>query len=897
MKELRFYLRKKLFVKIVFAVLIFVGGMSSVSYETKAASYTLTYDIIDYDEKTVRVTGFLGNASGDLVIPDTVRIGEETFNVTEIGKSAFADCTGFDGTLKIGANVRVIQDYAFSGCEYLSGFLEIPDSVETIGEFAFSSCRGIESLSIGSKVKTIGNSAFAMCNNLTGDLEIPDSVEIIGERAFYGCEKITGTLVIPDNVEEIREDAFAFCKKIETISIGDKVKTIGKNAFWGCENLTGTLEIPNCVEIIGEGAFDSCKEIEAVSIGSNVETIGNEAFLYCEKLSGPLVIPDSVEIIGDKAFLNIDGITTITIGAKVKTIGNSAFEDCGGLKSISLGTNVETIGNRAFIECVNLTGNLEIPDGVKIIGDQAFACCEKLGGNLEIPDSVEKIGVYAFYDCEGFESLLIGANVKTIGSNAFYDCENITGTLIIPDSVEEIGDEAFVFCKGLNSLTIGANVKIIGSNAFSDCENITGDLKISDNVEEIGENAFINCDKLGTIQLPAAYNGVELDIGHNYSCRCMLHDFQTDSGIDVSKCSCDICDTKNLYFKDIEIKLINPTYNGKELKPTVIITDGDYTLVEGVDYSILCDKQINAGNKYLVVIMGKTNYAGMNYHIWNINKAIPEIPDIKVMNGLCGDKLSDVKFEDHHFSWEDSSCALVGDEESSEPITKTFKAIYTPDDTDNYEIASLDVNVEISHVKASPVKENNVEPTYEKDGSFDEVVYCESCKVELSRDKKTVGMLKKDDPDVPVGLENGDVINLAKKKCMIMIIDVKKHEVSYYKSTNKKAKTISVPATVKIDGITFKVTAISDNAFKNSKKATKIVISANVKKLGKNLFKNLKKLKTIEIKSTKLTKKTIDKKTFAGLNKKATIKVPKKKLKAYKKLFKTKGLNKKIKVK
>ena len=83
----------------------------------------------------------------------------------------------------------------------------------------------------------------------------------------------------------------------------------------------------------------------------------------------------------------------------------------------------------------------------------------------------------------------------------------------------------------------------------------------------------------------------------------------------------------------------------------------------------------------------------------------------------------------------------------------------------------------------------------------------------------------------------------------------------------------------------------------NDTKATKIVIPSNVKKLGKNLFKNLKKLKTIEIKSTKLTKKTIDKKTFAGLNKKATIKVPKKKLKAYKKLFKTKGLNKKIKVK
>ena len=67
--------------------------------------------------------------------------------------------------------------------------------------------------------------------------------------------------------------------------------------------------------------------------------------------------------------------------------------------------------------------------------------------------------------------------------------------------------------------------------------------------------------------------------------------------------------------------------------------------------------------------------------------------------------------------------------------------------------------------------------------------------------------------------------------------------------------------------------------------------------IGKNAFKGCKKLKTITIKSGKLTKKSIRKGAFKGISSKTVIKVPKKKLKAYKKLFRQKGLSKKVKMK
>ena len=67
---------------------------------------------------------------------------------------------------------------------------------------------------------------------------------------------------------------------------------------------------------------------------------------------------------------------------------------------------------------------------------------------------------------------------------------------------------------------------------------------------------------------------------------------------------------------------------------------------------------------------------------------------------------------------------------------------------------------------------------------------------------------------------------------------------------------------------------------------TQVTIDKNVKNIGKNAFYGCKNLKKVIIKTTKLTKKTVGKNAFKGIHKKATIKVPKKKLNAYKKLLK-----------
>ena len=145
--------------------------------------------------------------------------------------------------------------------------------------------------------------------------------------------------------------------------------------------------------------------------------------------------------------------------------------------------------------------------------------------------------------------------------------------------------------------------------------------------------------------------------------------------------------------------------------------------------------------------------------------------------------------------------------------------------------------------------------------------------------------------------KKGDIVTDDKKTGSYIITSSEKKEVAYKAPANKNAKTITIPATIKVKGVTYKVTKIADNSFRNNKKITEITIGKNIVSIGKNAFYGCKKLKTITIRSKKLTSKTVSKNAFKGLTKITTIKVPKNKLTAYKKLLKKKGLSSKVKVK
>ena len=100
--------------------------------------------------------------------------------------------------------------------------------------------------------------------------------------------------------------------------------------------------------------------------------------------------------------------------------------------------------------------------------------------------------------------------------------------------------------------------------------------------------------------------------------------------------------------------------------------------------------------------------------------------------------------------------------------------------------------------------------------------------------------------------------------------DAKNGEVTFAKLKSSVKGTVKIPDTVTIDGITYKVTAIEANAFKNNKNITKVIIGNNVTVIGKNAFAGCKKLSSVTVGKNV---KTISAGAFSGCAKLKTVKL------------------------
>ena len=115
--------------------------------------------------------------------------------------------------------------------------------------------------------------------------------------------------------------------------------------------------------------------------------------------------------------------------------------------------------------------------------------------------------------------------------------------------------------------------------------------------------------------------------------------------------------------------------------------------------------------------------------------------------------------------------------------------------------------------------------------------------------------------------------NDTKLKFKVTSSDASNPTVSVIGATSKNRTAVTIPATVTISGVTYKVTAISTKAFNGYKKLKTVTIGSNVKKIGSKAFYGC----------TALTKATIGKnvtsigtKAFCRCKKLKSIKIPSK---------------------
>lgn len=209
--------------------------------------------------------------------------------------------------------------------------------------------------------------------------------------------------------------------------------------------------------------------------------------------------------------------------------------------------------------------------------------------------------------------------------------------------------------------------------------------------------------------------------------------------------------------------------------------------------------------------------------------------------------------------------------------------------------AELGETLKVICKHTNTVVKNAKDATYEAAGYTGDT-YCKDCGEKLKSGTTIAKLVKPDSQKYPA---KGKILKdkATGAKYEVLTPTPGKATVKYVAPTKKNIKKAVVPASVKINGVTYKVTTIAKNAFKNCKSLKSVTIGKNVKKIGKKAFYGCKNLKKITIKTTKLTAKNIGKNAFAKTYKKATVKVPNKMLKKYKKALRNKGISKKAKFK
>lgn len=164
-----------------------------------------------------QITAYSGPV-GAVIIPDTVGIGGQTYNVTSIGANAFEN-----------KSITAVT---------------IPATVTSIGAAAFLQNQ-ISTLSLPAGLTSIGDGAFSI-NSLT-TVAIPAGVTVLNFAAFDGNHLTSVTFLGSPTV--IGQSAFAN-NDFTSFTIPGSVTTIGTNALWQNFNLT-SLTIPASVTSIG----------------------------------------------------------------------------------------------------------------------------------------------------------------------------------------------------------------------------------------------------------------------------------------------------------------------------------------------------------------------------------------------------------------------------------------------------------------------------------------------------------------------------------------------------------------------------------------------------------------------------------------------------------------------
>lgn len=546
--------------------------------------------------------------------------------------------------------------------------------------------------------------------------------------------------------------------------------------------------------------------------------------------------------------------------------------DNQSVKKIVIGDGVRKLENRTFLSFENLT-EVTLPASLEEIGSRAFSDCIRLE-TVTLPEenSLTSIGEEAFLSTPFLNDQT--GNYKMLGTIVLRYTGEETETLI-PQKATVIAGSAMRGSSTLEKITILDKVKQIGEFGMADCTSLA-DIDVPGNVTDIAYCAFYHNTAMERAVLNEGVKRIEYEAF--FACTGLKEVYIPKSVDYIGGHAIGYVGWNRNTFQ----------YNLAEELPTIYCyyKTAGYSYARGnrIPYELLDEK--NLSNEEICSL-----YYSYSHGTWPVR---PDKMEVKFADQMLEEG------KDYAISYQDAP-----------DKTKTTVVITGMGDFFGTRTAEL---------FAAPQDEDSQNPNQGKPN------------------QNTGNNGGKTPSNGAILTEAGTGISYR-----VTNSNAGSPEVEFLNAQGAAKGAIKIPRTVKINEITYKVTGIAAEAFAGDKTLRHVEIGSNVKTIGKNAFSgcngissvsggaglvsigdgaffgctslkkftvgkkvskigkkafgNCKKLKSMTIKTTKLTKKSVGKGAFSGMPSNVKVSVPKKKLKTYKTLLKSKGISKKAKIK
>lgn len=538
----------------------------------------------------------------------------------------------------------------------------------------------------------------------------------------------------------------------------------------------------------------------------------------------------------------IDGYPVVKIAG---LNGNEWAGLNGTVENIVLPDTLQEIQTGAFSSCYDLR-TIRWSSGVKTIPDSCFIYCSKLV-SVTNTSGVEKIGGGAFEQCGSLTSISL-PKVKEVGEAAFKRCTSLE-KIELP-AVEEIDSagaySGAFFESGVVTVVLGENLREISGGTFEECTSLKN-VSFSQKLEKIGWSAFYGCTSLTAIKWPSTLKTIEQ--------RAF-----TGSGITSAVIPQNV---EGIYYSFVEtpnlksVTIFCKTLGSGMFRNCKSLTD--VTLNPGVEE---IDSQAFAGCSALREITIPDSVKTI------ADGAFDECDRLTKIIGVFGSEAEKYAKK--------IGVAFEGRKPSlSSAVVKLSKTTYL------YNGKACKPSVTVTYNGKVLTKNKDYKVTYGTNKNIG------------TGTVKVTGM----------GAYSGSkTVNFS-----IVIDTSKRYKVGkyYYKVTSasggkvkvmapvsKTASTAKIPATIKLYGTTYKVTAIDAKAYQKNTAIKKVILGKNITSLPAKAFYGCKKLAKLQVKSTNF--KSVGKNALKGTKNKLRVEVPASKSKTYKKLFTGKGTKIKI---